>query len=148
MSACVDVTLPPERLQAKPLLLVAAGVLVDADGRVLIASRPPGKFMAGLWEFPGGKLNAGESAEQALVRELHEELGIHISIGCLCPLTFLTHTYAANHLLMPLFVCRVWQGTPMPREGQELAWALPTALGHYDFVPADRPLLPQLPNLL
>ncbi|RMH44011.1 MAG: (deoxy)nucleoside triphosphate pyrophosphohydrolase, partial [Alphaproteobacteria bacterium] len=102
------------------LVLVAAVALVDPDGRVLLQKRPPGKSMAGLWEFPGGKIEAGETPEQALVRELHEELGIETWASCMAPLAFASHAYPEFHLLMPLFVCRKWQGVPAPREGQEL----------------------------
>ncbi len=148
MSFCLDVTLPPEVYQAKPLLVVAAAVLVDADGRVLLTSRPEGKSFAGMWEFPGGKLAAHESAEQALVRELEEELGIKVGIGCLTPLIFQTHAYADFHLLMPLFACRVWRGTPQPQEGQKLAWVALDALEGYELLPADRPLIPRLREIL
>jgi 8-oxo-dGTP diphosphatase len=148
MSFCLDVTLPPEIYAAKPLLLVVAGILIDADGRLLIASRPEGKALAGLWEFPGGKIAPNESAEQALVRELDEELGIKTSIGCLSPLTFLTHSYDGFHLLMPLFTCRNWRGMPQAQEGQQLAWVTLEKITDYNFVPADRPLLPRLRELL
>jgi 8-oxo-dGTP diphosphatase len=146
--SCIDVTLPPAIYRTMPLLLVAAAVILDADGRILIASRPAGKSMAGLWEFPGGKINKDESAEQGLVRELREELGIKTSIGCLSPLSFVTYAYDGFHLLMPVFVCRIWQGQPQPHEGQNLAWAYPDEFQSYEFVPADRPLLPRLKELL
>ena len=126
---------------AKPLLLVVAAALVDADGRVLLCQRPEGKAMAGLWEFPGGKLHEGETPEQALVRELQEELGIDTRDSCLAPLAFASHSYDEFQLLMPLFVCRIWQGTPSPREGQSLAWVRPARLGDYPMPPADEPLV-------
>lgn len=148
MSLCIDVTLPPALQQPNPLLLVAAAVLIDADGRLLLASRPPGKSFAGLWEFPGGKIGPHESAEQALIRELAEELGIATSIACLSPLTFASHAYEKFHLLMPLFACRNWQGTPRPKEGQQLAWVTLDRIGDYDLLPADRPLIPLLHDLL
>mgnify|MGYP000604236265 CR=1 FL=1 len=129
-------------------MLVAAGALVDADGRVLIARRPPGKAMAGLWEFPGGKVHDGETPEIALIRELREEIGIDTRQSCLAPIAFASHTYADFHLLMPLFACRVWQGTPQPLEGQELAWARPARLGDYPMPPADIPLVAILRDLL
>lgn len=148
MSPCLDVTLPPSTYQPKPLVAVAAAVLLDADGRLLLTTRPPGKSFAGLWEFPGGKIGAQESPEQALVRELREELGIHVGLGCLSPLCFASHDYATFHLLMPLFACRVWRGTPQAREGQRLAWVALTELENYELLPADRPLLPLLQELL
>ena len=126
---------------AKPLLLVVAAALVDVDGRVLLCKRPEGKPMAGLWEFPGGKLHDGETPEQALVRELKEELDIDTRGSCLAPLAFASHSYDDVQLLMPLFVCRVWQGTPQPREGQSLAWVRPARLGDYAMPPADEPLV-------
>ncbi|MEM7169645.1 MAG: 8-oxo-dGTP diphosphatase MutT [Pseudomonadota bacterium] len=133
---------------ALPILLVAAVALVDADGRVLIARRPEGKAMAGLWEFPGGKLQAGETPEQALVRELVEELGIDTRQSCLAPIAFASHRYEKFHLLMPLFVCRVWEGQPTPQEGQELAWVRPPRLADYPMPPADAPLIAMLRDLL
>jgi len=133
---------------APPILLVVAVALIDADGRVLLAQRPPGKSMAGLWEFPGGKLHAGESPEQALVRELKEELGIDTSESCLAPIAFASHRYETFHLLMPLYVCRVWKGTPHPHEGQTLAWVRPQKLADYPMPPADLPLIPVLQDLL
>lgn len=148
MSHCLDVTLPPSAYQPKPLVAVAAAVLLDADGRMLLTSRPPGKSFAGLWEFPGGKIGTQESPEQALVRELREELGIQVGLGCLTPLCFASHDYETFHLLMPLFACRVWRGTPQAREGQRLAWATLAELEDYDLLPADRPLLPLLRELL
>ena len=131
-----------------PLLLVSAVVLIDADDRVLLARRPEGKPMAGLWEFPGGKLQEGETPEAALIRELAEELGIDTHESCLAPIGFASHAYDDFHLLMPLFVCRVWEGTPAPREGQELAWVRPNALRDYPMPPADVPLVAQLQDLL
>jgi len=134
--SCVDVTLPPITAN-RPLLLVAAAVLLDADGCVLLAERPSGKKMAGLWEFPGGKVGAGETPEAALVRELKEELGIETSIGCLWPLSFASHAYDDFHLLMPLYACRVWSGTPTSKEGQKLAWVKTKEISTYPLVPAD-----------
>lgn len=132
----------------KPNLLVAAAALVDIDGRVLIAERPEGRSMAGLWEFPGGKVAAGESPEAALVRELQEELGIDTRQSCLAPIAFASHAYDDFHLLMPLFVCRTWQGAPQGREGQRLAWVRPARLGDYAMPPADLPLVALLRDLL
>ncbi len=129
-------------------LLVSAVALVDADGRVLLAQRPEGKSMAGLWEFPGGKVEQGETPEAALIRELQEELGIDTWQSCLAPLTFASHAYADFHLLMPLFICRKWQGTPQPREGQVLKWVRPMALRDYPMPPADIPLIPVLQDWL
>jgi 8-oxo-dGTP diphosphatase len=131
-----------------PLLLVVAVALVDGDGRVLLAQRPPGRPMAGLWEFPGGKLAPGEAPEAALIRELREELGIDTEASCLAPLTFASHRYEAFHLLMPLYVCRRWQGTPEPREGQVLRWVRPGALRDCPMPPADKPLIALLRDLL
>ena len=131
-----------------PTLLVVCVALVDADGRVLIARRPEGKSMAGLWEFPGGKVGEGELPETALVRELDEELGIDITESCLAPLSFASHVYDDFHLLMPLYVCRVWKGTITAREGQELAWVRPARLTDYPMPPADIPLIPLLRDLL
>jgi len=130
------------------ILLVVACALVDADRRVLIAQRPPGKQLAGLWEFPGGKLEPGESPEAALIRELAEELGIATQTACLAPLTFASHSYESFHLLMPLFVCRKWQGTPEPREHSALRWVRPLALRDYPMPPADEPLIAPLCDLL
>ncbi len=130
------------------ILLVVAAALVDADGRVLIAQRPPGKALAGLWEFPGGKLGAGERPEAALIRELHEELGIIVVEACLAPLTFASHPYSAFHLLMPLYVCRRWQGFVEAQEGQVLKWVRPRALRDFPMPPADAPLIPALIDLL
>ncbi|MEL0107015.1 MAG: (deoxy)nucleoside triphosphate pyrophosphohydrolase [Rhodospirillaceae bacterium] len=131
-----------------PTVLVSAAALVDTDGRVLIAKRPAGKAMAGLWEFPGGKVQEGETPEAALVRELNEELGIDITESCLAPVTFASHCYDDFHLLMPLFVCRVWQGAITPREGQEIKWERPVRLGDYPMPPADAPLIAILRDLL
>ncbi len=130
------------------IVLVSACALVDVDGRVLLAKRPPGRPLAGLWEFPGGKVELGERPEQALVRELHEELGINVEERCLAPLTFASHGYETFHLLMPLYVCRRWEGTPTAREGQELAWVRPVRLGDYAMPPADEPLRAMLRTLL
>ena len=130
------------------VVLVAACALIDADGRVLIAERPAGKPMAGLWEFPGGKVDAGERPEDALIRELQEELGIVVNESCLAPLTFASHAYTEFHLLMPLYVCRRWQGTVSPREGQKLAWVRPNRLKDYPMPPADVPLISHLTTLL
>lgn len=130
------------------IVLVSAVALIDADGRVLLAQRPEGKSMAGLWEFPGGKVEAGETPEAALIRELKEELGIDTWQSCLAPLTFASHAYADFHLLMPLFACRKWQGNATPREGQTLAWVRPAALRDYPMPPADLPLIPILRDWL
>ncbi len=130
------------------LLTVAACALVDTDGRVLLAQRPAGKPMAGLWEFPGGKVEAGERPEQTLIRELKEELGILVNEACLAPLTFASHSYPDFHLLMPLYVCRRWEGTPMALEGQQLAWVRVNRLRDYPMPPADEPLVSHLMTLL
>ena len=130
------------------LLLVAAVALIDADGRVLIAQRPEGKQLAGLWEFPGGKVEAGERPEETLIRELHEELGIAVQEACLAPLTFASHAYVSFHLLMPLYACRRWDGFVQPREGQALKWVRPRDLASYPMPPADEPLIPFLIELL
>jgi 8-oxo-dGTP diphosphatase len=140
--------IPNEGLQAVRLVLVAACALIDADGRVLIAERPAGRAMAGLWEFPGGKLEAGERPEQTLVRELKEELAITVDEACLAPLTFASHAYPEFHLLMPLYVCRRWQGIATAQEGQKLAWVRPNRLRDYPMPPADLPLIPHLTSLL
>ncbi len=133
---------------APELVLVVACALVDADGRVLVARRPEGRCMAGLWEFPGGKLEPGETPEACLVRELREELGIDTEASCLAPFTFASHAYPDFHLLMPLYVCRVWRGLPRPREGQELRWVAPAELERLAMPPADRPLVAMLRDLL
>jgi len=133
---------------SRGIVLVAAVALVDPDGRVLLAQRPEGKHMAGLWEFPGGKVAAGETPEAALVRELAEELGIETDERCLAPFTFASHAYESFHLLMPLYVCRVWRGIPRPCEGQKLAWVRPAELSDYSMPPADLPLVAMLRDLL
>ncbi len=130
------------------LMLVAAVALVDADRRVLIAQRPEGKSLAGLWEFPGGKIEEGETPEQALIRELEEELGISTKSACLAPVSFASHSYESFHLLMPLYVCRKWQGTPVAREHAALKWVRPQALRDYPMPPADEPLIAALCDLL
>ncbi len=132
----------------RPIVLVAAVALVDRDGRVLIARRPEGKAMAGLWEFPGGKVDHGETPETALIRELDEELGIRVPARCLAPLTFASHAYEEFHLLMPLYVCRNWDGIITAREGQELEWVRPMLLGDYDMPPADEPLVAMVRDML
>jgi 8-oxo-dGTP diphosphatase len=137
---------PP--LGDRPLVLVAAVALVDPDGRVLLAQRPEGKSMAGLWEFPGGKVDPGETPEHALVRELYEELGIETATSCLAPIAFASHGYEKFHLLMPVFACRKWAGTPQPREGQALKWVLPSDFARYPMPPADVPLVALLRDLL
>lgn len=129
-------------------VLVSAVALIDTDGRVLLAQRPEGKSMAGLWEFPGGKVEAGETPESALVRELHEELGIETWDSCLAPLTFASHTYESFHLLMPLFACRKWNGVPRGCEGQVLKWVRASELRNYPMPPADVPLIPILRDWL
>ena len=131
-----------------PILLVAACALVDADGRVLLAKRPPGKPLAGLWEFPGGKVEEGEAPEDTIIRELGEELAVTVTKPCLAPLTFASHHYPDFHLLMPLFVCRRWQGDPVPREFQELKWVRANRLRDYPMPPADEPLISHLADLL
>lgn len=130
------------------MLLVAAAALIDPDGRVLLAQRPEGKSLAGLWEFPGGKVEPGETPEGALVRELREELGIGTWQSCLAPLTFASHSYPEFHLLMPLFACRRWEGTPHPQEGQRTAWVRARDLAGYPMPPADLPLIPILRDWL
>jgi 8-oxo-dGTP diphosphatase len=130
------------------LVLVAACALIDADGRVLIAQRPEGKSMAGLWEFPGGKVETGERPEQSLIRELREELGIVVKEDCLAPLTFASHLYPDFHLLMPLYVCRRWEGFATAQEGQRLKWVRPTELCDYPMPPADEPLISHLTTLI
>lgn len=130
------------------IVLVSAVALIDRDGRVLLAQRPEGKSLAGLWEFPGGKVEPGESPEAALIRELREELGIDTWSSCLAPLTFASHSYESFHLLMPLFVCRKWEGIVQGREGQALAWVRPNQLRNYPMPPADIPLIPILMDWL
>jgi 8-oxo-dGTP diphosphatase len=136
------------RSGALPVVLVAAVALVDPDGRVLLAQRPEGKSMAGLWEFPGGKVAAGETPESCVVRELAEELGLDIAESCLAPLAFASHAYADFHLLMPLYVCRVWKGRATPLEGQALKWVRPADMRDYPMPPADRPLVAMLRDVL
>ena len=131
-----------------PILLVAAAALVDVDGRVLLAQRPEGKSMAGLWEFPGGKIGPGETPEACLIRELREELGIDVSASCLGPFTFASHAYEDFHLLMPLYLCRVWEGIAAPREGQALKWLRPGDMRRYPMPPADIPLVAMLHDFL
>ena len=129
-------------------VLVAACALIDSDGRVLLAQRPPGKPMQGLWEFPGGKVEVGERPEETLIRELKEELNVIVSEPCLAPLTFASHLYPDFHLLMPLYVCRRWEGTVQPLEGQAVAWVKPNRLREYKMPPADEPLVAHLMALL
>ncbi len=133
---------------ALPVVLVVAVALVDVDGRVLIAQRPEGKAMAGLWEFPGGKVEDGEAPETALIRELREEIGIDVTENCLAPFPFASHAYEKFHLLMPLYVCRVWDGEVTAREGQALKWVRPRDLRNYPMPPADVPLVAMLRDLL
>lgn len=133
---------------SQKIVLVAACVLVDRDGRVLLAKRPEGRKMSGLWEFPGGKVEEGELPEQALIRELKEELDIDTVESCLAPMTFASHTYDDFHLLMPLFVCRKWEGEIQPQEGQELAWVRPNRLNTFPMPPADEPLVALIRDLL
>ncbi|RWC44651.1 (deoxy)nucleoside triphosphate pyrophosphohydrolase [Mesorhizobium sp.] len=136
------------KIAGKRLLLVAACALVDADGRVLLAQRPQGKQLAGLWEFPGGKVEPGETPEECIIRELHEEIGVDTDIPCLAPLTFASHSYDDFHLLMPLFICRRFRGIAQPREGQTLKWVRPKQMRDYPMPPADAPLIPFLIDLL
>ncbi|MCQ8279004.1 8-oxo-dGTP diphosphatase MutT [Acetobacteraceae bacterium KSS8] len=142
-----ETTVPAPPVQRRTVL-VAACALIDSDGRVLLARRPEGKSMAGLWEFPGGKVEPDETPEQALVRELAEELGLDVSEACLAPFAFASHGYAKFHLLMPLYVCRRWKGIPMAREGQTLAWVAADQLDRYPMPEADKPLVPLLRDLL
>lgn len=130
------------------LTLVVAAALIDPDGRVLMAQRPQGKALAGLWEFPGGKVEPGERPEETLIRELREELGIAVKEPCLAPLTFASHAYETFHLLMPLYVCRRWEGFVVPCEGQSLKWVRPKDLARYPMPPADEPLIPFLVDLV
>ena len=133
---------------ALPIVLVTAVALIDRDGRVLIAQRPQGKLMAGFWEFPGGKVEAGETPEAALIRELKEELAVDTFESCLAPFSFASHAYDEFHLLMPLYVCRKWEGRVMPQEGQEIAWVAPMRLKDYSMPPADKPLIAMLRDFL
>jgi 8-oxo-dGTP diphosphatase len=147
MSNCSEIV-SREISENVKVVWAAAVALIDSDGRVLLAQRPVGKHLAGLWEFPGGKIEAGETPERALVRELKEELGIDISASCLAPLTFASHAYETFHLMMPLYACRVWQGHVTAKEGQNLAWAYPKDFDKYPMPPADIPLVPILRELL
>lgn len=131
-----------------PLVLVVAAALIDADGRVLLAERPAGKSMAGLWEFPGGKVEAGERPEVSLIRELREELGITVKEECLAPFAFASHAYEKFHLLMPLYLCRRWEGIVQPQEGQRVVWVRPREMANYPVPPADVPLVAQLRDFL
>ncbi|MDP6708577.1 MAG: (deoxy)nucleoside triphosphate pyrophosphohydrolase [Alphaproteobacteria bacterium] len=135
-------------MPALPVILVAAAALVDVDGRVLLQQRPEGKSMAGLWEFPGGKVEAGETPEHCLMRELKEELDVDVTAACLAPFTFASHAYEDFHLLMPLYVCRRWEGQASPREGQALKWVRPIRMTDLAMPPADRPLVAMLRDLL
>ena len=135
-------------MQGRKIVLVAACALVDSDGRVLLAQRPEGKPLAGLWEFPGGKVESGETPEETLIRELEEELGIRTKVACLAPLTFASHAYETMHLLMPLYICRRWEGMVRALEGQNLAWVEPKKLRSYSMPAADEPLIPALVDLL
>lgn len=137
-----------EQTAPRRLLLVAACALVDADGRVLLAQRPEGKSLAGLWEFPGGKVEPGEMPEETLIRELKEELGISVARACLAPLTFASHGYETFHLLMPLYICRRWEGIVQSMEGQALEWVRPNRMRDYPMPPADIPLVASLRDLL
>lgn len=145
--ACLEADERPAR-PGLALQLVAAVALIDVDGRVLLARRPQGKSMAGLWEFPGGKLAAGETPEEALIRELKEELDIDVTRSCLAPIAFASHAYQDFHLLMPLFACRVWRGMARPIEGQELKWVFPVKMTALSMPPADQPLVALLRDLL
>jgi 8-oxo-dGTP diphosphatase len=144
---CFSAAVPPPRA-GLPIVTVVAVALLDADGRILLAQRPEGKSLAGLWEFPGGKLEAGETPEAALIRELHEELDIDIRASCLAPLSFVSHSYETFHLLMPLYVCRQWRGTIRMKEHKNLAWVRAARLRDYPMPPADEPLIPVLQDLL
>ena len=136
------------RIEGLPTLLVVAVALIDRDSRVLLTERPKGKNMEGLWEFPGGKVDKGETPESALIRELQEELGVDTETSCLAPFTFASHTYEKFHLLMPLYVCRVWKGIPVGKEGQRLSWVRPNEMKNYPMPPADKPLVAMLRDLL
>lgn len=135
-------------MSEKPILMVAAAALIDVDGKVLICKRPAGKALAGLWEFPGGKLEKGESPEACLIRELHEELGIVVNNACLAPFVFASHGYESFHLVMPLYLCRRWDGVVTPREHEAIEWVKPSRLGDYPMPPADAPLVAWLRDLL
>ncbi|MEK9904336.1 MAG: (deoxy)nucleoside triphosphate pyrophosphohydrolase [Rhodospirillales bacterium] len=135
-------------IEGLPTLLVVAVALIDRDSRVLLTERPKGKNMEGLWEFPGGKVDKGETPEAALIRELQEELGVDTETSCLAPFTFASHTYEKFHLLMPLYVCRVWKGIPVGKEGQRLSWVRPNEMKNYPMPPADKPLVAMLRDLL
>lgn len=139
---------PAPQSDRRPIVLVAAVALIDADGRVLLAQRPQGKYLAGLWEFPGGKVQPGETPETALIRELAEELGIDVAASCLAPFTFASYAYPEFHLLMPLYLCRKWSGIAVAREGQRLLWVRPPRLADYPMPPADAPLVAMLRDLL
>ena len=146
-SGCLQVAVR-QKLADLPVILVVAVALVDIDGRVLLAQRPKGKPMAGLWELPGGKVDNSELPEVALVRELYEELGIDVTESCLAPITFASHSYEDFHLLMPVFACRVWEGDVLPKEGQTLKWVRPTRMPDYPMPAADTALIPLLRDLL
>lgn len=135
-------------MSEKPIVLVAAAALVDVDGRVLICKRPAGKALAGLWEFPGGKVEKGETPEDCLIRELNEELGIVVNNACLAPFVFASHSYESFHLVMPLYLCRRWDGVVTPREHEAIEWVKPSRLGDYPMPPADAPLIAWLRDLL
>lgn len=146
---CLDVTLPPDQQMQPPakidkLFLVVAAVVWDADGRVLLCQRPAGKMYAGKWEFPGGKIEAGETPEAALVRELHEELGLVTSVACLSPLTFVSHTYPEFHVMLPVYSIRQWSGNLTGREGQQFAWLRPHDLNSYDMLPTGAKTIPAI----
>lgn len=145
--SCFDAN-KPQPYSPDKIVYVVAVVLVDRDGRVLLAQRPPGKKMAGLWEFPGGKIEAGETPEAALVREIKEEMDIDTKESCLAPLTFVSHRYDDFHLFMPVFVCRVWKGMPVSKEGQSFSWVYPKDFDKYPMPPADIPLIPVIKELL
>ena len=145
--SCLSDTAPKPPI-GLPIVTVVAVALLDTDGRILLSQRPSGKTLPGLWEFPGGKVEPGETPETALLRELTEELNLSLQVSCLAPLTFASHSYASFHLLMPLYVCRQWNGKPQPREGQKLAWVRAQDLKNYPMPPADIPLIPFLRDLL
>ncbi len=144
---CFSADIPPPRV-GLPVVTVVAVALLDADARILLAQRPAHKHLGGLWEFPGGKVEPGETPEAALVRELHEELGVDIRASCLAPLSFVSHSYEKFHLLMPLYVCRQWRGRVTAKEGQQLAWVRAERLRDYAMPPADEPLIPVLQDWL